>query len=133
MLCEKCREREAHVHNTYIDGSSGTHERRVQHLCVVCAGIKTEAQLEEERRLRGKQAGIAREKAMEESRLAWRGFSAACLRNGETFGGATSAVFSVGQLIPSGNLPWRWRVPRCLMWTPWNCCLVLPELESIMW
>jgi hypothetical protein len=72
MLCEKCQEREARVHKTSIDSSSGTRKRTEQHLCEVCAGIKTEAQLEEEQRARREQAGIAREKEMEETRLAMK-------------------------------------------------------------
>jgi hypothetical protein len=70
MLCEKCQEREARVHKTFIDSSSETPERRVQHLCEICGGIKTEAELKEEQRARGEQAKIAREKDMEASRLA---------------------------------------------------------------
>src|ERR1700761_4539414 len=70
MLCEKCQDREANVHKTFIDNAKTPHARTEQHLCEICAGTKTEEQLKEEQRARWEQNKIEREKVAEESRFA---------------------------------------------------------------
>jgi hypothetical protein len=71
MLCQICQKRSAHIHKTLITGSPGNRTRTEQHLCEVCAGTKTELQIEQEQR----EWKAASEHRKEESQLLIRGVS----------------------------------------------------------
>ena len=65
MLCLICQKRSATVHETQIMGPPGHQTRTVRHLCEVCAGRKTELQMEEEQ----KERKAASERRREQSQV----------------------------------------------------------------
>lgn len=67
MLCQICQKRSANVHETRIMGSPGHQTRTERHLCEVCAGRKTELQMEEERKEKQKEWKAASERRHEQS------------------------------------------------------------------
>ena len=67
MLCQICQTRSATVHQTQIVGPPGQQTRAERHLCEVCAGIKTEPQMEEEQKAKQKEWKAASERRLEQS------------------------------------------------------------------
>ena len=72
MLCQICQKRSANLHETQIVGPPGHQTRTTRHLCEVCAGRKTELQMEEEQKEKQREWKAASERRREESQVLLR-------------------------------------------------------------